>query len=122
MQFTDVDEDVDDALALFQAQKVYVDPETSSSQWNLNSEMAWDSKNAFLHCEGNGLDPMMHLLQVGEEVAKHLKESGVEVKDYNALLGDIKTLAQTHTKLWADPTKASLYMQLLYNSRACVVS
>lgn len=60
----------------------------------------------------------MQILQVGEEVAEHLKESGVEVKDYNALLGDIKTLAQTHTKLWADPTKASSYIQLLYYSRA----
>ncbi|KAA6418050.1 MAG: putative Xaa-Pro aminopeptidase P-like [Trebouxia sp. A1-2] len=58
--------------------------------------------------------------KVGKEVAKHLKESGVEVKDYNALLGDIKTLAQAHTKLWADPTKASSHMQLLYYSRACV--
>ena len=64
----------------------------------------------------------MLILQVGEEVAKHLKESGVEVKDYNALLGDIKTLAQSHTKLWADPTKASSYMQLLYNNRAWVDS
>ncbi len=50
---------------------------------------------------------MMQCLQVGEEVAEHLKGSGVEVKDYDALLGDIKTLGQAHTKLWADPTKAS---------------
>ena len=40
-------------------------------------------------------------------MAEHLKESGVEVKDYNELLGTSKTLAQAHTKLWADPTKAS---------------
>ncbi|KAL0020575.1 hypothetical protein WJX77_005157 [Trebouxia sp. C0004] len=45
--------------------------------------------------------------KVGEEVAKHLKDSGVQVKEYNALLGDIKTLAEAHTKLWADPTKVS---------------
>ena len=48
---------------------------------------------------------MMQILQVGKEVAKHLKESGVEVKDYNALLGDIKTLAQAHTKLWLTPQR-----------------
>jgi len=40
------------------------------------------------------------------------------VKDYNALLGDIKTLAQAHTKLWADPTKASSYILLSNHSRA----
>jgi len=57
-------------------------------------------------------------LQVGEEVATHLKDSGVNVKDYNALLGDIKTLAQAHTKLWADPTKASSYILLSNHSRA----
>ena len=98
--------------------------------------MSGDSEIAFLHCSDvdDVLDPMMtqdlsctypahhelasviiiivimQILQVGKEVAEHLKESGVGVKDYNALLGDIKTLAQTHTKLWADPTKASSYM------------
>ncbi len=38
-------------------------------------------------------------------MAKHLKDSGVEVKEYTALLDDIKTLAAAHTKLWADPSK-----------------
>ena len=45
------------------------------------------------------------MLQVGSEVGTHLKGSGVEVKDYTALLADIKTLASSHTKLWADPAK-----------------
>ena len=51
-------------------------------------------------------------------MAKHLQESGVQVKDYTALLDDIKTLAQAHTKLWADPTKASLY-PICFQSAAC---
>ena len=57
--------------------------------------------------QGSALNSLSSIvtLQVGSEVGTHLKESGVEVKDYTALLADIKTLASSHTKLWADPAK-----------------
>ena len=48
---------------------------------------------------------MLFPLQVGGEVAQHLKDSGVEVKEYGAVLDDVEALAQTHTQIWADPAK-----------------
>ena len=46
-------------------------------------------------------------LQVTEEVAAHLKEGGVVVKPYDAMLDDVRQLASSGQKLWADPAKVS---------------
>ena len=42
-----------------------------------------------------------------EEVAAHLKEGGVTVKPYNAMLDDVREAASSGMKLWTDPAKAS---------------
>lgn len=46
-------------------------------------------------------------MQVTEEVAAHLKEAGVEVKDYGLMLGDVRALAAAGVRMWADPSKVS---------------
>ncbi len=46
-------------------------------------------------------------LQVTEEVAAHLKEGGIAVKPYDAMLDDVRKAASSGMKLWTDPTKAS---------------
>lgn len=45
--------------------------------------------------------------QVTEEVAAHLKEAGVEVKDYGLMLADVRALAAEGVRMWADPSKVS---------------
>ena len=42
-----------------------------------------------------------------DEVAAHLKEGGVTVKPYDAMLDDVRQLASSGQKLWADPAKVS---------------
>jgi hypothetical protein len=37
--------------------------------------------------------------------AAHLAEAGVEVKEYGALLGDVRSMAAAGTKLWMDPAR-----------------
>ena len=46
--------------------------------------------------------------QVTEEVAGHLKEGGITVKPYNAMLDDVRKAATSGLKLWTDPAKASV--------------
>ncbi len=46
-----------------------------------------------------------YVLQVSEEVQKHLQEGGVTLKDYSAMLGDVKQAAASGSKIWADPSK-----------------
>lgn len=38
-------------------------------------------------------------------VAAHLAEGGVSVKEYSALLGDVRAMAAAGTKLWMDPSR-----------------
>ena len=45
-------------------------------------------------------------LQVTPAVEAHLKEAGVTVKAYTAMLGDVKQAASAGQKLWVDPSKA----------------
>ncbi len=45
--------------------------------------------------------------QVTKEVAAHLKEGGVTVKPYDAMLDDVRKAATSGLKLWTDPAKAS---------------
>lgn len=42
-----------------------------------------------------------------EEVAAHLKEGGVAVKPYHAMLDNVRKAASSGMKLWTDPAKAS---------------
>ena len=42
-----------------------------------------------------------------DEVAAHLKDGGVAVKAYDAMLDDVRQLASSGQKLWADPAKVS---------------
>ena len=42
-----------------------------------------------------------------EEVAAHLKEGGVVVKPYDAMLDDVRKVASSGMRLWTDPAKAS---------------
>ena len=46
-------------------------------------------------------------VQVTDEVAAHLKDGGVTVKPYDAMLDDVRQLASSGQKLWADPAKVS---------------
>ena len=39
------------------------------------------------------------------EVAAHLKEAGVGVKPYGAVLGDIEAAAEAGTRMWMDPSQ-----------------
>ena len=50
---------------------------------------------------------MLLLQQVTDEVAAHLKDGGVTVKPYDAMLDDVRQLASSGQKLWADPAKVS---------------
>jgi len=45
------------------------------------------------------------MVQISEEVAAHLKEAGVEVKGYEDVAEDVKSVAVSGTKLWMDPSK-----------------
>ncbi len=45
--------------------------------------------------------------QVTPEVGAHLKEADVATKDYDATLGDVRSMAADSLALWADPTKVS---------------
>ena len=45
------------------------------------------------------------MLQVTDKVAAHLKDGGVTVKPYDAMLDDVRKLASLGQKLWADPAK-----------------
>ena len=49
-------------------------------------------------------------LQVTEEVAAHLKEGGVSVKPYEAMLDDVREAASAGLKLWTDPAKVCTTM------------
>lgn len=40
-------------------------------------------------------------------MAAHLKDAGVEIKGYEVMSGDVKSLAAAGTKLWLDPTKVT---------------
>lgn len=51
---------------------------------------------------------LLHGSQVTEEVAAHLKDGGVAVKPYEAMLDDVRTLASSGLKLWTDPAKVSM--------------
>ena len=56
--------------------------------------------------------------QVTEEVAAHLKEGGITVKPYGAMLDDVRKVAASGLKLWTDPAKASVaspFMPLYLN-------
>ena len=46
-------------------------------------------------------------MQVTEEVAAHLKEGGIVVKPYDAMLDDVREAASSGLRLWTDPAKAS---------------
>lgn len=47
---------------------------------------------------------MCHI-QVTEAAAEHLKESGVTVKPYGALLDEVKAIAGAGKSLWVDPAQ-----------------
>ena len=42
---------------------------------------------------------------MGPEVAAHLEEAAVDVKPYEAMLGDVKAASAAGVKLWIDPSK-----------------
>ena len=52
-------------------------------------------------------------LQVTEEVAAHLKEGGVSVKPYEAMLEDVREAASSGLKLWSDPAKVCTTMAVM---------
>ena len=54
-------------------------------------------------------------MQVTEEVAAHLKEGGIVVKPYDAMLDDVREAASSGLRLWTDPAKASS-LHLMYPS------
>ncbi len=43
--------------------------------------------------------------QLTEEAAKHLESSGVDVKEYDELLADVKSLAASGSRILMDPAK-----------------
>ncbi|KAK9789963.1 hypothetical protein WJX73_006444 [Symbiochloris irregularis] len=45
--------------------------------------------------------------KVTPEVQAHLEEAGVEIKPYDALLSDVKSLAAAGKRIWTDPDKVS---------------
>lgn len=45
--------------------------------------------------------------KVTPEVAAHLSEAGVAVKEYGQLLGDVRGMAGEGTRMWMDPSKVS---------------
>ena len=47
------------------------------------------------------------VMQVSEDVSKHLEEADVKVKDYEDVQKDLKAVAGAGTKLWLDPAKVS---------------
>lgn len=47
----------------------------------------------------------MYHTQVTEAAAEHLKESGVTVKAYGALLDEVKAIAGAGKSLWVDPAQ-----------------
>ena len=65
--------------------------------------------NFLLCCKPLGAHLASHerptLTKVTPEAAAHLEEAGVAVKPYAALLRDVRALAATGTKIWADPAK-----------------
>lgn len=55
----------------------------------------------------NGAALYLHSEQVTPEVAAHLKEAAVEVKEYDAFIPDVEKLAAEGGKLWVDAGKTS---------------
>lgn len=49
--------------------------------------------------------PHMVLLQAGDAVQAHLKEAHVEVKAYEAFVGDVEAAVHAGQSLWADPAR-----------------
>ncbi|GFR40249.1 hypothetical protein Agub_g821 [Astrephomene gubernaculifera] len=45
--------------------------------------------------------------KVGQQVAEHLAEAGVQVKPYEAMLSDVAALAAAGGRLWLDPARVS---------------
>ena len=48
------------------------------------------------------------LVQVTPDVQAHLDDAGVEIKQYDALLPDVKGLAASGKRVWTDPDKVTL--------------
>lgn len=55
-----------------------------------------------------------------EGVAAHLKEGGVTVKPYDAMLDDVREAASSGMKLWTDPAKASFCAAALDHCRMSI--
>eukprot|EP00884_Botryococcus_braunii_P009047 jgi/Botrbrau1/18143/Bobra.53_1s0015.2 len=53
-----------------------------------------------------------------DEVHVHLEETGVETKDYGAMVGDVKAIAAAGVRMWADPTKVSFALLQAANEGA----
>lgn len=67
-------------------------------------------ETAFLFVEESKVTP---------EVAAHLREAGVSVKPYTALISDIKRLAEDGAKLWLDGSRLSVAIKNAF-SDACL--